>query len=66
MGDLLTEVQRLRETADELIAAARSISNQAARDALLDMADGYKRLANQLRDLGVKRRVHLRKVFEIE
>lgn len=66
MGDLLTEIERLRKTAEELIAAAHAISNQAARDAILDMAQGYQRLADQLRDLAIKRRAHLREVFDID
>jgi hypothetical protein len=64
MGNLLTEIRRMRQTADELVSAAPSISNPAARDTLLEMAEGYGQLANRLRDLAVKRREHLRMVFD--
>ncbi len=56
MSDLLQEVQRLRTTADELLAIARSLANEIARDALLDLAEGYHRLADQLEGLEIKRR----------
>jgi hypothetical protein len=51
MGDILREVQRWRAKADELHATAERVSNAVARDALLQMADGYDRLADNMEDL---------------
>lgn len=56
MGDILSQVQRWRFKADELRAVAESLANAVARDALLDMADGYDRLADDMEDLLVKKR----------
>jgi len=46
--DLLDQARRWREKADELRAAADSLTNAVARDSLLDMADGYEGLAGQM------------------
>jgi hypothetical protein len=48
MTGLIEEIQRWRMCADELRAAADGMINEAARDAILDMAEGYDRLANRL------------------
>jgi hypothetical protein len=56
MADVLGQVQRWRAKADELRATADILSNQVARDSLLDMADGYDRLADHMEDLAVKKR----------
>jgi len=56
MGDILSEVQRWRAKADELRAAAEMLSNAVARDSLLEMADGYDRLADHMEDLEAKKR----------
>ncbi len=56
MGDILGQVQRWRMTADELRAAAESLSNAVAQDAMLEMADGYDRLADNMEDLEIELR----------
>jgi hypothetical protein len=56
MGDILTEVQRWRAKADELRATTEHLTNQAARDSLLEMADGYDQLADNMEDLEVRKR----------
>ena len=56
MGDILSEVQRWRAKADELRAAAENLSNAVAKDSLLEMADGYDRLADHMEDLAAKKR----------
>ncbi len=56
MGDILSEVQRWRAKADELRATADMLTNVVARDSLLEMADGYDRLADHMEDLAVKKR----------
>jgi hypothetical protein len=60
MGDILSEVQRLRFKADELRAAADMLSNAVARDSLQEMADGYDRLADNMEDLEVGKRAGAR------
>lgn len=54
MGDILGEVDRWRIKAEELFAAANNMRNQAARDQMLQMAEGYNRLADRMEDLAVK------------
>jgi len=56
MGDILSEVQRWRAKADELRATAEMLTNAVARDSLLEMADGYDRLADHMEDLEAKKR----------
>jgi hypothetical protein len=56
MGDILSEVQRWRAKADELRAAAENVSNAVAKDSLLEMADGYVRLADHMEDLEARKR----------
>ncbi len=56
MGDILGQVQRWRMKADELRTAAESLSNAVAQDAVLEMADGYDRLADNMEDLEIKLR----------
>ena len=56
MGDILSEVQRWRAKSDELRATAEMLTNAVARDSLLEMADGYDRLADHMEDLEAKKR----------
>jgi hypothetical protein len=56
MADVLGEVRRWRAKADELRATADILQNAVARDSLLEMADGYDRLADHMEDLEVKKR----------
>jgi hypothetical protein len=60
MGDILGEVQRWRLKADELRATADMLRNAVARDSLLEMADGYDRLADHMEDLEAKKRARRR------
>ena len=55
MGDILSEVQRWRFKAEELRTTAETLSNAVARDSLLEMADGYDRLADNMQDFLVKK-----------
>jgi hypothetical protein len=61
MADLQEQVRRYRTNADEAFATAHTMRNEVARDALLDMAEGYDQLADRLEDLDTKRRARLRK-----
>ena len=56
MGDILAEVNRWRIKADELRAVAEALSNEVARDALLEMADGYDRFADRMASFEVRNR----------
>jgi hypothetical protein len=56
MGDILSEVQRWRLKAEQLRAAAETLTNAVARDSLQEMADGYDRLASQMEDLDARKR----------
>ena len=56
MGDILREVQRWRAKTDELHATAERVSNAVARDALLQMTDGYDLLADNMEDLEASKR----------
>jgi hypothetical protein len=60
MGDILSEIQRWHVKAVELRAVSDTLSNAVARDALLDMADGYDRLANHMEDLEARKRTKAR------
>jgi len=55
MADILTEVRRWRAKADELRAAAENLMNAIARDSLLEMADGYEKLARHAEGLAARR-----------
>ena len=46
MRAVITQVERWRAKADELCAVADTLGDAAARDQLLQMAEGYDRLAN--------------------
>jgi hypothetical protein len=59
MGDILSEVLRWRAKADELRAATEQLTNQVARDSLLEMADGYDQLADAMEDREIERRARL-------
>ena len=50
MKNALSEIKQWRAKADELIAAAGHLENDVARDHLLDMAEGYNRLADKMED----------------
>ena len=54
MRDVFLEVQRWRQKADELRAAAENLRNEVARDALLEMAKGYEALADRIEDLKIE------------
>ena len=55
MRAVLTQVERWRAKADELRAVADTLKNAVARDDLMQMADGYDRLADNIEALEVKR-----------
>ena len=55
MADILSEVQRWRAKADELRETADMLTNMVARDSLLEMADGYDRLAENMEGLAAKK-----------
>lgn len=52
----MSEVQRWRAKADELRVTAEMLSNAVAQDALLEMAEGYDRLADHMEDLEARKR----------
>lgn len=56
MGDILVEVERWRMKANELRAVAGALSNEVARDMMLEMADGYDRLAGRMASLEARKR----------
>jgi hypothetical protein len=60
MGDIPGEVQRWRLKSDELRATAEMLTNAVARDSLLEMADGYDRLADNMEDLEAKKQARRR------
>jgi hypothetical protein len=51
MGDIIGESRRWRMKAEELRAIADCVSNEIARDTLLQMAEGYDRLAQQMEEI---------------
>jgi len=55
MRAVLTQVERWRAKADELRAVADTLGNAVARDQLLQMAEGYDGLANQMEELEIRR-----------
>ena len=55
MGDILVEVERWRMKADELRAVAAALSDEGARDLMLEMADGYDRLAGRMASLETRK-----------
>ncbi len=55
MHDMLAQVERWRMKADELRIAPEGLSNAVAQNAMLEMADGYDRLADTMDDLEIKR-----------
>jgi hypothetical protein len=65
MGDILGEVECWRAKADELRAAADRLSNAVAGDVLLEMADGYDRLADNMEDLEASKRARASVLREI-
>ena len=56
MADLQGQIKRFRMNAEEAFATAHTMRNEVARDALLEMAEGYDQLADRLEDLDTKRR----------
>ena len=54
MGDILGQVERWRLYAVELRTQAESLSNAVAKDAMLEMADSYDKLADRMKKLAVK------------
>ena len=61
MGNILTEVERWRSKADELLGVAENLTNDAARDELLQMAESYNRLADRMEDVAAKQLAEGRK-----
>jgi len=59
MGDILGQVVRWRLKADELRAAAETLTDAVARDSLQDMADGYDRLADNMEQLEAAKRTRV-------
>ena len=55
MREILIQVERWRAKSDELRSTADTLTNAVARDSLLEMADGYDRLADSLEDLAAKK-----------
>jgi hypothetical protein len=56
LGEILRQIGRWRSSADELVGAADTVRNEVAPDHLLDVAQGYDRLADHMADLVAKRR----------
>jgi hypothetical protein len=56
MDEILCGVQRWRMTADQLRAAAWRPLNTVARDAMLELADAYDRLADNMEDAVIESR----------
>jgi len=54
MLDLLNQVQEWRAKGEELFAKANAVRNGVARERMLQMAEGYMRLADQMEDLAAK------------
>lgn len=60
MPDLRKQVEEWRAKADELFAKADMVRNQVTRDHMLQMAEGYIRLADHMEDLAAKQLVEQR------
>ena len=56
LGDIRRQIGRWRSSADELVGAADTVRNEVAPDHLLDVAQGYDRLADHMAELVAKRR----------
>lgn len=55
MADILSEVRAWRAKADELLAGAEGVRNEVARDELMQMAEGYERMADRMEELVIRR-----------
>jgi hypothetical protein len=55
MSYMYQEAARWRANANELLDAADNLHDQVARDAMLEMAEGYMRLADKLEGLAMDR-----------
>ena len=55
MADILSEVRSWRAKADELLAGAEGVRNEVARDELMQMAEGYERMADRMEELVIRR-----------
>lgn len=60
MRAILAQVEGWRSKADELRAVADTLGDAVARDQLLQMADGYDGLADDMEDLEISRRARER------
>ena len=56
MRFVLAQVEGWRAKADELRAVADTLGDAVARDQLVQMADGYDGLADDMEDLAARRR----------
>jgi len=54
MGDILSQVERWRLYAVELRTQAEGLSNAVAKDAMLEMAESYDKLADRMEKLAAK------------
>jgi hypothetical protein len=59
MSNVSAEINRWRMKADELRAAAETLSNDIARDAILEMADGYDAFADRMASFEAKKRARM-------
>ena len=55
MADILSQVRSWRAKADELFARAEGVTNEVARDEMLQMAEGYERMADHMEELVIRR-----------
>ncbi len=55
MADILSQVRLWRAKADELLAGAEGVRNEVARDELMQMAEGYERMADRMEELVIRR-----------
>ena len=55
MRAVLTQVEQWRAKAGELRGIADALDNAMACDQLLQMAEGYERLANKMEELEIRR-----------
>lgn len=55
MSDMLRQVHAWRAKADELFAKADGLTNEAARDHMIEMGRGYELMADRMEALAIER-----------
>ena len=55
MSDMLRQIRAWRAKADELFAQADGLTNEAARDQMIQMGQGYEQMADRMEALAIKR-----------